>query len=105
MEQVYLSGMTKAKDLVGELVPLANSWLRPPQVKMNGIEPTHRVHAYDVAERAYILPCGEKGARTLELTLAASAEEDDKAFIVNPVRYDKYPATTHFLIITKGFSG
>jgi len=100
MEQVYLSGMTKAEDLVGELVPLANSWLRPPPVKMNGIEPPYRVHAYDAAERAYVLPCGEEGARTLELTLAAPAEEDDKVFIVNPVRNNKYQAITHVLVMT-----
>ena len=61
----YLPGMTKAKDLVGGLVPLAYSWLRPPQVKMNGIKPTYRVHTYDAAERAYILPCGKNGAKSL----------------------------------------
>jgi hypothetical protein len=84
LEQVYLSGMTKAKDPREELLPLAHSWLRPPQLQASGIEPKYKVQTYDPAQRAYVLSCGEDGPRTFELTLAEAAEGDDHVFVHNP---------------------
>jgi len=84
LEQVYVSGMTKAKDPEEELIPLAQSWIRPPQLKGEGLEPKYKVHIYDQTQRAYVLTCGEKGARRFELTLAEAAEGDEQVFIENP---------------------
>jgi hypothetical protein len=84
LEQVYLSGMTKAKNLSEELLPLAQSWLRPPQVKMSGIEPRYKVQIYDPAQRAYVLPCPEDDPKKLELTLAGAAQGDKHVFVYNP---------------------
>jgi len=84
LEQVYLSGMTRAKDSVKELLLLAKSWLRPPQVKMEGVEPKYKVHIYDPAQRAYILSCGNDGPRKFEFTLAEAAEGDKQVYIDNP---------------------
>jgi hypothetical protein len=76
--------MTKAKNLSEELLPLAQSWLRPPQVKMSGIEPKYKVQIYDPAQRAYVLPCPEDGPKKLELTLAGAAQGDKYVFVYNP---------------------
>jgi hypothetical protein len=84
LEQVYLSGMTKADDPKDELLALAQSWVRPPQLKGSGIQPMYKVQTYDPTQRAYILSCGEKGARKFELTLAEAAQGDKKVFIENP---------------------
>jgi hypothetical protein len=84
LEQVYLSGMTNAVDPAEELVPLAQSWLRPPQLKMPGLEPSYTVLVYDPTQRAYMLSCGEDGAKKFEFTLAEAAQGDKKVFIENP---------------------
>jgi hypothetical protein len=84
LEQVYLSGMTNAVDPAEELVPLAQSWLRPPQLKMPGLEPSYTVLAYDPTQRAYMLSCGQDGAKKFEFTLAEAAQGDKKVFIENP---------------------
>jgi len=87
LEQVYLSGMTKAKDPVEELLPLAKSWLRPPQLQMRGIEPEYKVQIYDPAQCAYIVPRQGRGPRKLEFKL--DVDEDVRElgapmYIVNP---------------------
>jgi hypothetical protein len=84
LEQVYLSGMTNAADPAEELVPLAQSWLRPPQLKMPGLEPSYTVLVYDPTQRAYVLSCGQEGAKKFEFTLAEAAEGDKHVFIENP---------------------
>jgi hypothetical protein len=84
LEQVYLSGMTKEKDPKEELLGLAQSWLRPPRIKMSGIEPKYKVQIYDPAQRAYILPCPDDGPKKLELTLTGAAQGDKIVFIENP---------------------
>lgn len=84
LEQVYLSGMTKAKDPKEELLGLAQSWLRPPRVKMSGIEPKYKVQIYDPAQRAYVISCGDAGPKKFELTLGEAAEGDKQVFIENP---------------------
>jgi len=87
LEQVYLSGMTKAKDPVEELLPLAKSWLRPPRLEARGIEPKYKVQIYDPAQRAYIVPRQGRGPRKLEFKL--DVDEDVRELgasmhIVNP---------------------
>jgi hypothetical protein len=84
LEQVYLSGMTKAEDPKEELLALAHSWLRPPQVKMEGLKPRYKVHIYDPAQRAYVLSCGDDGPKTFELTLAEAARGDKQVLVENP---------------------
>ena len=84
LEQVYLSGMTKAKEPADALLPLAKSWLRPPQLQASGIKPKYKVQTYDPAQRAYVLSCGDGGARKFELTLAEAAQEDKQVFVENP---------------------
>jgi len=84
LEQVYLSGMTKSKEPTEELVPLAQSWLRPPQLRGSGIKPKYKVLIYDPAQRAYVLSCDDDGARKFELTLAEAAKDDKQVFIENP---------------------
>jgi hypothetical protein len=83
LEQVYLSGMTKTKDPKKELLGLAQSWIRPPQVKMSGLEPKYKIQIYDPAQRAYVLDCPD-GSKKLEFTLAEAAEGDKEVFIENP---------------------
>lgn len=84
LEQVYLSGMTKAKNPAEELLPLAQSWVRPPQIKMNGIKPQYKVRTYDPAQRAYMLSCGDGAPEKFELTLAEAAEGDKQVFVEKP---------------------
>jgi hypothetical protein len=87
LEQVYLSGMTKAKDAVKELLPLAWSWLRPPQLQMSGIEPKYKVQIYDPAQRAYIVPIQGRGPCELEFMLEIHegiSELGVPAWIINP---------------------
>jgi hypothetical protein len=76
--------MTNAADPAEELVPLAQSWLRPPQLKMPGLEPSYTVLVYDPTQRAYVLSCGQEGAKKFEFTLAEAAEGDKHVFIENP---------------------
>ena len=87
LEQVYLSGMTRAKNPAAELLPLAWSWLRPPQLQMRGVEPKYKVQIYDPAQRAYIVPRQGRGPRKLEFAL--DVDEDVRElgapmYIVNP---------------------
>jgi hypothetical protein len=87
LEQVYLSGMTKAKDPSAELVPLALSWLRPPQLQMKGVEPKYKVQIYDPAQRAYIVPRQGRGPRKLEFKLEVDEDVREPGapmYIVNP---------------------
>jgi len=87
LEQVYLSGMTSAKDAAEELLPLAWSWLRPPQLQMRGIEPKYKVQIFDPAQRVYIVP--SQNQEPSELTFSLEVNEDIRElgapmWIVNP---------------------
>lgn len=88
LEQVYLSGMTDAQDPAQDLLPLAKSWLRPPQLHMRGIEPQYKVLVYDPAQRAYIVPRKDRGPRRFEFSLGAYGDEGNESvapvWIVNP---------------------
>ena len=84
LEQVYLSGMTKTENPKEELLSLANSWLRPPQVQMEGFKPRYKVHTYDPTQKAYVFTCGDGGPTKFELTLAGTDPEDKRIYIENP---------------------
>ena len=88
LEQVYVSGMTDSKDPAKTLLPLAQSWLRPPRLVMEGLEPAYRTMIYDPAQLAYILPMENRGPRRLEFALDEYSHEEGSNFpvwIVNPV--------------------
>jgi hypothetical protein len=79
--------MTKAKDPAAELVPLACSWLRPPQLQMKGVEPKYKVLIYDPAQRAYIVPRQGRGPCKLEFKLEVGEDVRKLGvpmYIVNP---------------------
>lgn len=85
LEQIYLSGMTDAKDPAKELVPLAWSWIAPPKLRMEGLKPSYDVMIYDAAQKAYVLSC--KDGKPSELEFELEADEDFyeiKQSIVNP---------------------
>lgn len=88
LEQIYLSGMTNTKDMAEELLPLAKSWLRPPQMRMSGIEPKYKVRIYDPAQRAYIVPRRDRGPREFKFSLTEYPDTEDETqapvWIVNP---------------------
>jgi hypothetical protein len=82
LEQVYLQGMTNAKDPVKDVVPLAWSWIAPPRLEMEDLEPSYDT-IYNPAQRAYIVPRKGQGPVKLEFEL------DDYSYeaplrIVNP---------------------
>jgi hypothetical protein len=88
LEQVYLSGMTKAQDPAEELLPLAKSWLEPPRLQMRGLEPRYRERIYDPAQRAYIIRRQDRGRGALQLSLEGYESDEDEPgaplWIVNP---------------------
>jgi hypothetical protein len=55
LEQVYLQGMTDAKDPAKELVPLAWSWIAAPRLKMEDLTYDYDTFTYDQAQKAYVL--------------------------------------------------
>jgi hypothetical protein len=86
LEQVYLSGMTDAKDPAKELVPLAWSWIAPPRLRMKGLEPSYDVMTYDPAQKAYMLSCKDGKPSQLEFELETDEDfYDIGQSIVNPV--------------------
>jgi hypothetical protein len=88
LEQVYLSGMIQSENPVKELLPLAKSWLRPPQLVMKGIEPKYKVHIYDQAQRAYIIRRPNKDSAHLKFKLDDYQDNGEKSnapvWIINP---------------------
>ncbi len=85
IEQVYLHGMTNAEDPHEELVSLSWSWITPPKLRMEGLEPDYLQYTYDAAQRAYVIPRKGRGPIDLEFTLEAEDEErDTPGWIINP---------------------
>lgn len=84
LEQVYLSGMIPADTPKDTLIAMAQSWLRAPQVVMDGIEPRYKVHRYDQTQRAYVFDCGDGGPSTFDFTLGKAVEGDPRPYIENP---------------------
>ncbi|MFO0977796.1 MAG: hypothetical protein U0996_15440 [Planctomycetaceae bacterium] len=63
IEQVYLHGMTSEKDPASEILPIAWSWIVPPELQWPGarLSPNdsagrYRHFTYDQTQRAYIIP-------------------------------------------------
>jgi hypothetical protein len=88
LEQVYLSGMTNAEDPAKELLPLAESWLRPPQLQMYDVEPEYNRLIFDPAQRAYIIPREDSGPQDFKFALTGYEDPDDDfaapVWIINP---------------------
>jgi hypothetical protein len=82
LEQVYLLGMTNAKDTVGHVVPLAWSWIAPPRLEIEDREPSYDL-IYNTAQRAYIVPRKGQGPVALEFKLNKYSYEAP-LHIVNP---------------------
>jgi hypothetical protein len=89
LEQVYLSGMIASEDPTDELTDLAKSWLHYPRLMMEDLELSYTEHTYDQAQRAYIVPREDKGARKFEFLLGFpdrfQEEHPLPVSIVNPV--------------------
>jgi len=65
ISKILMTGLTQSS--AAELVPIAASWRNPARLELdNGVEVP-----YDAAQRAYVLPAGDR--RELRLTLHASA--------------------------------
>ena len=75
MRKIMLAGMTEQR--AEKLLPLANSWSKPAELKLTGEGFTST--GLDPAQKAYLLKCQTPGAK-LSFTLAASAESP----VVNP---------------------
>jgi hypothetical protein len=88
LEQVYLSGMTASEDPVDELTGLAKSWLHYPRLIMEGRELSYTQPSYDQAQRAYIVPREDKGARRFAFELGFPEKFEEEVpipvSIVNP---------------------
>jgi hypothetical protein len=85
LEQVYLHGMTNAKDPQKELVDLAWSWMVAPRLRMGGFEPDYGVYTYDIAQKAYVVPRKGRGPTSLEFEIDANDENRDApSWIINP---------------------
>jgi len=83
IENVYLSGMTDAKNPADELAPLAWSWIQAPKLRMEGLKPSYDKEIYDQAQKAYILRTAKINEPSpLNFTLEA---DDEPLFIRNPV--------------------
>jgi len=75
MRKILLAGMTEQR--AEKLLPLANSWSKPAELKLTGEGFTST--GLDPAQKAYLLKCQTPGAK-LSFTLAASTESP----VVNP---------------------
>ena len=74
LEQIYFQGMTDAADPVKELVSLAWSWIQPPKLHMEGLEPSYTDITYDPAQKAYIVPRQGRGPTELKFSLEADKD-------------------------------
>jgi len=88
LEQVYLSGMTASADPAEELTDLAKSWLHYPRLMMEDRELSYTEPVYDQAQRAYIVPCEDRGAGPLKFQLGFPEKFEEEVpipiSIVNP---------------------
>jgi hypothetical protein len=84
IEQVYLQGMTDAKDPAKELVPLAWSWIAGPKLRMEGLKYDYDTFTYDQAQKAYVL---EYEAKKEEIEFELEVDEefyDIGQLLINP---------------------
>ncbi len=83
---LMMTGMTDKS--AGELVPIARSWLKAPELKLKSGNVTSR--GYDKPQRAYIMSCKEKAQPDMvEFQLKASSESPivNAAFIIKDWGY------------------
>jgi len=84
IEQIYFHGMTNTDDPVKELVPLAWSWIDPPKLEIEGLEPDYDKFPFDPAQKAYTIDWKQDQSE-LEFELSTEADlMDVPTSIVNP---------------------
>ncbi len=75
LSKLLLDGLTEKK--AADLVPLAKSWLAPPEMKVSG--PAH-AQGYDPAQRAFVVRCDDGKPGSVAVTWNASSDNP----LVNP---------------------
>lgn len=80
LSQIYLAGMTDTPDLSKQLVPLAKSWLKAPELVING--QGYQSLGYEKMQRAYVLSQIENTGDPMPLDFELAATKDSP--IVNP---------------------
>ena len=78
MVKVMLCGMTDVQNAAG-LLPLARSWLRPPEVRC--LSDSWQLEGYDLTERAFVVRAAE-GDKPRAIILQFDASESSP--LVNP---------------------
>lgn len=95
IEQVYLHGMTAAKMPGDDILPLAWSWISPPELQMpddelspNGSTGKYNQFTYDPTQRAYVIPRNSLSNGKIEFRLDAIYDDAHlmgTMWLVNPV--------------------
>ena len=67
MTKLMLCGCTKGD--AADLLPLAKSWLRAPEISCDGASVS-----YDITQRAYVISSGARGAKSRNLLIKASSD-------------------------------
>jgi len=81
ISQIYLSGFTNSPQSQMILVPLAGSWLHPPEIRNTGSGDID-ISGYDPAQRAYLIELKkDAGVETIDLEIAAN----ETSPLFNPV--------------------
>lgn len=86
IEQVYLQGMTDAKDAKKELLSYAYSWIINPTLEMEGMNKWSFNPIYERTQKAYILPRSDRGPRVFKFKLVKhdSGGVGAPTWLVNP---------------------
>ncbi len=94
IEQVYLHGMTNSVVPQHQIMPLAWSWICPPELQMDGAKLSPNGSAgrydqvtYDQSQRAYIVPRNDAGPAKIEFALDAIYDDQHlqgTMWLVNP---------------------
>jgi hypothetical protein len=94
IEQVYLHGLTDSDTPEAELLPLAWSWITPPELQLpneklspNGSTGKYHLFTYDQTQRAYVVPRESIGPERIDLSLVAIYDDqhlDGTMWVVNP---------------------
>jgi hypothetical protein len=94
IEQVYLHGLTSNASPHRDLLPLAWSWISPPELQLpgvalspNGSTGQYKAFTYDQTQRAYVIPRETVGPDSLRFILRAVYDDQHlrgTMWLVNP---------------------
>lgn len=83
IEQIYLHGMTDSADPRRAIMPIAWSWIVPPELQMpddrlspNGSAGRHDRPTYDPTQRAYLVPRANAGPEAIRFALDAIYDDE-----------------------------